>query len=788
MLRTYLKLAIRNLTKNRLFTTVNIAGLSLGTAAGLLMLLWTQDELSFDDFHADAQRIYRENAHFESGGASQSWAETPAPHALYALREIPEVEKAVRVAPDGNAPVFAYQDKRFVEKKGAFADSSFFEVFKTETIAGNSARPFSGLNSVVLTESFARKYFGNDDPVGKIVEMGNDKGEVSAVIRDFPGNSIFRYDYLRNLELLKAQYRSNDYWKTLESDWGDYDFTTFLKLRPGASTETAGKKLAVIHHAHNPFDEGSTYSLQPLRDLHLYLPDGSAPGMQTVRILGLAGVLLILIACINYTNLATARASSRAREVGMRKIIGAEKRQLFAQFLVESAVVFVLAFGLAVLFTRLLLPFSNEIADKKLRLDWSDRQTLLLFGGVMLSTLLISGAYPALALSSFQPLSVLKGNLLPRLGGASFRKVLVVTQFAFSVALIASMMIIGRQLDFIRSKNLGYDRENVFSFVLSENAATHRDALIRALASEAGVRDVTSASTSILQAGSSTGDTDWEGKSPDAKMIVSPISADHNFMRFFNMQLKEGEGFTGTQADSVHFILNEEAVKEAGLEHPVGKRFKLWQTEGAIVGVVKNFHFQSLRRKIRPAVFYSRPGNNQVVYVKTTGADAPRAIAAAGKLYKQYEQSYPFQYAFLDETFDKMYRGEQRIGQLFRAFAAIAIFISCLGLFGLSAFTVEKRVKEIGIRKVLGASLPGIVALLGRDFLKLVLIAVVIASPLAWYAMQHWLKDFAYRIEIPWWVFLLAGAAAMGVALVTVGFQSMRAALANPVKSLRREG
>ena len=787
MFQNYLKLAVRNLSKNRLFTVLNIAGLSLGMAAGLLMLLWTQDELSFDTFHPDAERIFRENAHFDSGGNEQTWSETPAPHALFALQEIPGVEKAVRIAQDWESPVFRYGDKSFVEKKGAYADSSFFEVFKTNMIAGNPARPFSGKSAVVVTETFARKYFGDADPLGKVFEIGKEKGEVSAVIRDLPGNSVFQFSYIRNFELLKSSYQPNDYWKTLESNWGDFNYSTFFKLSPGISTESVGRKLSEIHHVHNTLDSGSSYTLQPLTNLHLYQADGTAPGLQTVRILGLAGILLILIACINYMNLATARATTRAREVGMRKIIGAEKRQLFVQFLIESTVVFALAFVLAVVFARLLLPFCNEIADKKLAFDLTSPQTLLLFGGVMFSTLLISGIYPALALSSFQPLQVIKGNFLPRLGGVSIRKVLVVTQFVFSVGLIASMLIIGRQLDFIRSKNLGFDRENVFKFGLTENILKHREALLHSLAAEPGVRGVTSASANILQTGSNTGDTDWENKAPDAKMIVSPISIDRDFMSFFDMQLVQGVGFTGTKADSVSYILNEEAVEQTGLKDPIGKRFKLWQTEGIIVGVVRNFHFQSLREKIRPAVFHSRPDNNWLVYVKTTGSDASKAVAAARKMYNQYEQSYPFDYAFLDESFDKMYRSEQRTGQLFLAFAAIAVFISCLGLFGLSAFTVEKRIKEIGIRKVLGASVAGITGLLAKDFMKLVGMAILIASPIAWYVMSNWLENFAYRIDIQWWVFALAAVAAIGVAFLTVGFQSLRAALANPVKSLRSE-
>jgi len=788
MFQVYLKVAFRSLLKNRLFTGINLAGLSIGLAAGLLMLLWTQDELTFDNFHPDSERIFRENAHLTTGGQTQSWAAVPAPHALYALQEIPDVEKAVRIDGDADHPVFRYGNQSQVEKKGAFVDSSFFEVFKTEIRSGNPAKPFENAESVVLTETLAKKYFGHSEALGKILEIGNSKAVVTAVIRDFPGNSIFQFQYFRNMELLKKSYQGGETWQTFESNWGDFNYTTYYKLRNGSSAESVGKKLADLQHAHNKFDKESRYSLQPLRELHLHEPDGSAPGLQTVRILGFAGILLILIACINYMNLATARASERAREVGLRKVVGAKKEQLLAQFMLETAVVFVIAFGLAVLCASLLLPFCNEIADKKLQLDWSNPSFVGLLGGVMLVTFLLSGLYPALVLSAFQPLHTLKGNFFSHSGSATFRKVLVVTQFVFSIGLMVSMLVIGGQLDYMRHKNLGYDRENVFMFALTPDMMPYQESIVRELSGQPGVLDLSSASSNLLQVGSNTGDTDWEGKSSTDKMIVCPIAVAPDFLSFFKMQLVEGEGFSGTKADSTRFVLNEEAVRQAGLQPPVqGKRFKLWQTEGVVAGVVRDFHFSSLRQKIGPAVFYSQPKAEWVFYVKTTGAEAARAIVSAETLWKKYEPAYPFESKFMEESFDKMYRQDQRVGQMFKAFGVIAMFISCLGLFGLSAFLVQKRLKEIGIRKVLGASVVGVLALLAKDFLKLVVIAIGIASPIAWYFMQKWLSDFAYRIDIQWWMFVLASLIALTIAFLTVSFQSIRAALANPVKSLRSE-
>ena len=791
MLFNHFKIALRSLSKNRFFTLLNIAGLSIGLSAGLLILLWVKDEMSFDRFHPNVDRIYREHAHFKAGDETQVWERCPAPHAAYALREIPEVEKAVRIT-DAGAPLFRQGTTAEVEKLGVFADTSFFEVFKTDFLAGNPAAAFSGNASVVLTESLARKYFGAatamENVTGKTVQIDKDYVTVSAVIRDFPENTLLQYSYIRPYEYLKSNFQPNDYWKSLEEDWGDFDNSTYYRLRPGANAAVVAGKLGEIQHAHNTLDPGSYYSLQPLDQIHLYAADGTDAGARMVRIMGMAALFIILIAAINYINLATAKAGKRAREVGLRKAVGASRGQLIRQFLVESGLVFLMSSALAVGITYLLLPYCNNIADKKLRLDWSDPSLMLLTAGILGGALLLSSIYPAVILSAFNPLQTIKSQFTNGNDRqARLRQALVVTQFVCSSALLIAMFIVNRQMQFIRNQNLGFDRENVFQMRLTELTYKNRDAIISELKSSPGVVAVTSSSDNIMQSGSSTGDTDWDGKTADQHMIVAPMAIGPDYLDFFKMTLTAGSNFTGTKADSTSFIINETAAAQLGMADPVGKRFKLWQTEGTIIGVVKDYHFASLHETIKPAILFSAPNRHGVICVKTTGAEASKAVASAEKQWKRFDPAYPFEFKFMDESFDKMYRTEQRATQLFRAFSVIALLISCLGLFGLSAFMAEQRTKEIGIRKVLGSSISGITALLARDFLKPVLLAFVIATPLAWYFMREWLSDFAYRTEIQWWIFAVVGLATVAVAFLTVCFQSIRAALANPVKSLRSE-
>lgn len=791
MFSAYLTIALRSLSKNRFFTALNIIGLSIGLSTGLLVLLWVQDERSFDQHHPDVERIYREVSHFKAGDEVQTWEGNPAPHAAYALREIPEVERSVRISGTGG-PIVKYEGISHIEKKGAFADTSFFQVFEASFLAGNEAKPFGDINTVVVTESFGKKYFGAAatpaSMLGKILQVDKDPVTVTAVLRDFPENTAFKYDYLRPYEYIKSHFGGNGEWKLKDEDWGNFDCCTYYRLRPSGDPAAVARKLGEIQHAHNSADVGSFYSLQPLRDIHLYTADGSDTGAQTVRIMGFAALFILLIACINYINLATAKATKRAREVGMRKAIGAKRGQLIGQFMVESGLVFLLASGLAIVLVYALLPYCNQIADKKLRLDWSEPTIPALIGGILGGAMLLSAVYPALVLSAFNPLRVMRGQL----GGSNdaqktLRKGLVVVQFACSCALLLAMFVIGRQLNYIQTKSLGYDRENIFQISLSELTYKNRDAIIQELRNSPGVRGVTSTSDNIMDIGSTTGDTDWDGKTADKSMIVYPMAVAPDYIDFFNIKLVSGRNFAGNKSDSTAFIVNETAVAQMGLQDPIGKRFTLWQTTGTIIGVVRDFHFASLRETIKPAVFMSRPQWHGGICVKTTGAEANAAVAAAEALWKRFDSVYPFDYAFMDESFDKMYKKEQRTSQIFKVFGAIALLISCLGLFGLSAFTAEQRTKEIGIRKVLGASVSGITRLLAKDFLGLVVLAIVVASPIAYYFMQQWLSNFAYRIGLEWWIFAATGAVAILIAFMTVSFQSIRAALVNPIKSLRSE-
>ncbi|MGC4101700.1 ABC transporter permease [Ferruginibacter sp.] len=432
------------------------------------------------------------------------------------------------------------------------------------------------------------------------------------------------------------------------------------------------------------------------------------------------------------------------------------------------------------------MPLFNGLSGKELSFDLTNYHIWQVIWITMLGTLAISSIYPALLLSSFEPLKALKGKISAKISDAIFRKVLVVVQFSFSIVLIAGTFIISKQLHYIRSKQLGYDRENVLAFFMRD-MGKHYDAVKTELLKQPGIVNVTRASANIVRIGAQTGSNWWEGKGKDETMMVRPMTIDKDFMSFFNMQMKEGNAFTGAVLDSAHFILNETAVQTARIKDPIGKKFKLWEREGTITGVVKDFHLASMKNKIEPVVFFYDPKNMGAIYIKTTGKDAPKAIAATEKKWKQYNADFPFEYFFLDNIFNNLYRSEQRTGSLFNVFALMAIIISCLGLFGLATYTAQVRTKEIGVRKVLGASVPGIIKLLAGDFIKLVLIAITIATPVAWYLMNKWLQDFAYKTNIGWMVFALAGLAAVVIAVATISFQAIKAAVANPVKSLRTE-
>ncbi len=785
MIRNYLKTAWRTLIKNKFYSVINIAGLTLGLAIGMLILLWVQDELSFDSFHTKAPNIYRLELFGGTGASRQIWTMGPGAIAPLAKQELPDVKDAVRITGNNNFAIYKYQDKVFGDEQAAFADPSFFSIFDFNIIKGDPARPFTDDNSVVITQKTAEKYFGTADPVGKVITADNKTNfTVSGVIANFPENSSIQYDMIMPMSLHTKYMLANKV--DLNTDFTFFNYQMYLLLKPGASLKDLKTKIFNIHIKHKPDDTDADYLLLPISKMHLYNADGTNKGIETVRIFIVIAILILVIACINYVNLSTARSMIRSKEISMRKIVGAAKIHLFLQFIIETAVLFLIAAALALGLLYILMPLFNSISGKQMVLNIKDIHIWMVILVTILGTLAASSIYPALLLSSFEPLKALKGKISTGIGDALFRKILVIAQFSFSVMLIIGTIIISNQLRYIRSKDLGYDKTHVFAFRMRD-AGPHYQAVRAELLKQPGILNVARANQNIVSIGGLTGQTDWDGKLPGQTFILHPMAIDKDFLSFFKMKMVSGKGFTGAVNDTNHLILNEAAVKEIGLKDPIGKRFTMWKIKGTIVGVVKDFHFASMREKIAPAAFFYYPNMYNTIYVKTTGRDAANAVQAAEGQFKQYNGQFPFEYTFLDDAFNNLYKGEQREGLLFTYFAGIAIFISCLGLLGLATFTAQVRIREIGVRKVLGASIGQITAMLSIDFLKLVLVAIILATPLAWYAMQKWLDDFAYRVSLQWWVFIVAGLLAALIAFATISFQAIKAALMNPVKSLRSE-
>lgn len=788
MITNYFKIAWRNLLKNRFYSLINCTGLTVGLSVGILILLWVQDELSYDWFHQNSEVIYKLENKVGTGSSQQIWTATVAPIAEFAKREVPEVKNAVRLTYNGLFTLFKYKGKVFNEETTIFTDPTLFSVFDFNLVQGSQSKPFPDNHSVVLTETTAKRYFGKEDPIGKVILANNNANfTVTGVIKHIPKNSTLKGDMFFPIALFFDRvYAERHDGKNSDNDFIQFNYETYLQIQPGKSSADLAVKLRNIHLRNKPDDTDLTYLLQPLADTHLYHSDGTDGGIETVRMFIIIALLILAIACINYVNLSTARAILRSKEVSMRKIVGAAKSQLFLQFLVETVLIFSLATVFALVLMYAILPVFNQISGKSLVIDFTDYPIWKVVGVTILGTLVASSIYPALLLSTFEPLRALKGKVSGKINEAIFRKTLVVVQFAVSVILVAGTFIIGSQLSYIRSKELGYEKTHVLSFYM-QDMGEHYEAVKAELLNQSGVTAVTRANSNIINLGGMTGDNSWDGKEAGETMMLRTLAIDKDFVPFFKMQLLNGAGFTGSVSDSSHFILNETAVKAARIKDPIGKKFKLWNKTGTIIGVVKDFHYGSMKQIIEPTIFFYQPTQMNRIFIKTTGKDADKVIASAGRLWKQYNADFTFQFAFLDDSFNDLYKTEQQTGLLFNIFAGIAIFISCLGLFGLAAYTAQTRTREIGVRKVLGSSVVGIVELLAKDFIKLVLIGVVIAVPISWYSMSKWLEDFAYRVEIQWWIFAVSGFLALAVALLTVSFQSIKAALMNPVKSLRSE-
>lgn len=803
MLTNQFKIAWRKLWKNKTESTINIAGLAIGMTAAVLIMLWVQNEWSYDNYHSKTGNIYRVTCTVPISKTDiWVWENSPYLMSEKARQEIPDIEEvAMLKAAVYNQPVINLNGQLLSEKKAAYVSKGWFNVFHYDFVDGSAdafnQQPFS----IILSATAAKKYFGRREPVGQVMRLDTVDYKVQAVVKDNPANSSFQFDML----LPVAALQSNASQKKNDEDWGNFNYVTFLRLRSGANTKQVEQKLKKILDQNRDKNEVTT-ALLPLSELHfdesVQNSSFATGNRQAAYIFAILAALLLVVACINYINLTTARANMRSREVGIRKIVGAARSSLFGQFLSESLLTCLLALVFTIVFIQLSLPVFNRIAEKQFTLPIASAGFWVLITGTLVTVTVLTGIYPALLLSSFSPVSIFRGSSIMKLKDATLRKVLVVTQFTISVMLIAATLIIFNQLKFIQRENAAYNRSQIFSFNIPyklmlpfrndvEKVHSLQSSVKQQLQMVTGVDQVTYANEAIINLQSMTaGSADWDGRPKDFNPSVSRLSADEDFPAMFGLQLAEGRWFEpGNKADiKKSFILNETAVKQFNLHKPyIGQRFVFGGDTGSVTGVVKDFHFRSLREAVTPLVMHTGGNWRGTYFVKLDPRNASRVLAGVEKVWHNLVPNQPLEYTFLDESFDKLYRSENRISLLMTLFACIAVFISCLGLLGLAAFTTERRKKEISIRKVLGASINSIVSLLSREFLLLVLLAIIIATPVAWWAMNKWLEDFVYRIHINGWIFLLAGIIAIFITLVIVGIQGMKAALVNPAKNLRSE-
>lgn len=805
MLKNYIKVALRNLWKNLGFSFINIFGLAIGIACSLLIFLFVKDELSYDKFHKDPGNIYRIVKDFiNDDGSKIPDATTPAALAPAMQKEMPEVVAITRLRPNwGRSYQVKNGDKKIFDEQLYGVDSSFFDVFSFPFVYGSPGTAFKEVNSIVLTRSMAEKLFGKENPVGKRLEVDAFENNmiITGVMEDVPANAHFHFNFL-------VSFRTQPGNPALDNNWDGYNDYTYVKVKEGTNTVALVKKIQALNDR-NVEKSFSQFYVQPIKDIHLTSnlkwelePNGDK---QYVYIFILIGVFIILIAGINYMNLSTAKATVRAKEIGVRKVAGALRQSLINQFLIESVITCVFAAIIAIGLAQLLLPFVNDLTGKQLHL-FKD-STLLLY--LLAATLLLgvaAGFFPALYLSSFKPIAVLKGLKLNEQGALNLRKALVVVQFTISIVLIIGVVVISQQVNYLMSAKLGLDTDRVVTIGnVGFLSSTDRQAFKNELEQLPGVKAV-AASNGALPSRFSTSRVNVKGSTNEQQ--VNFMSVSYNYLDMLDIKIKEGRGFSpkfgsdtltnGTPGGPLEqtigsVVLNETAVKDLGIKGPaIGKQI-LWATDGDtsyylnIVGVTHDFHFTSMRNEIKPFAFFVRSNAYGTYLVKLAGNNISGTLAQMESTWKKFPTERAFEYTFLDETFAKLYQSESRFQKVFISLVILGILIACLGLLGLATFAAQQRIKEIGIRKVLGASVASVVTLLSKDFLKLVVIAFVVATPIAWYAVHQWLQDFAYRIDIQWWVFPLAGIIAIFIALLTIGFQAIKAAISNPVKSLRTE-
>jgi len=792
MFRNYLKIAFRNLLRHKLYSLINVLGLALGMACCLLIVLFVQDELSYDKFHKKAEQIYRV-AKIERRNDELVNYPLIFPVVAPKLREeFPEVLNAVRFDPQLSI-LISREGRQFLEQRFFYADSNVFDVFTFPLVKGDPKTALKEPYTLVLTEEMAEKYFAKEDPLGQTLTIDNNRDfKITGILKNIPHNSHLKFDFLASMATEEAENpRYGKLWA-----WSCYTYLILPRDYPPSELE---KKLPdfILRNRNEQAAKAWTFYLQPLTKIHLHSnlgyeiePNGD---IKYIYIFSGIGFFILLIACINFMNLATARSSNRAKEVGVRKVLGADRSQLAKQFLGESLVLSLVALPLAVAAAEIFLPAFNALTDKAVSTSYLSNPAVVLgLIGIVFFVGVISGSYPAFFLSAFHPSQVLRGKLRAGVKSSFFRRILVVVQFSISIVLIVGTVIIRSQLDFIRNKKLGFDKEHVVVIRVDQPEMRKRyEPFRRDLLQKPGTVSVTG-STSFPGINPSLSLFVPEGAEDKKSLTLRNVFVDYDFIKTFGMEMKEGRDFSRDfQTDaSQAFIINETAAREFGWESAAGKKLTdLDRGSGYVIGVLKDFHFRSKHQKIEPLVLSIRPDERYIYFIsmKFGQADVREILSFLKEKWKEYSPGRPLDYFFLDENFDKLYRAEERLSQIFSAFSFLAIFIACLGLFGLAAFTAEQRTKEIGIRKALGASAANIALLLSKEFTKWVIVANIIAWPLAYFAMSRWLQNFAYRISIGLWMFFLGASLALVIAFITVSFQAVKAALANPVDALRFE-
>jgi predicted permease len=785
MIKNYLKIAWRNLIRNKGFSITNILGLTIGMTCTIFIFLWVKSELAYDKFHKDHDNIYQVMAtrDFKNNIFTDPNMVLPLAKALEGGN--PLLKRAV-VTTHQESHLVQYGETKLKKDLYQVSDQ-FFNIFSWKFIKGNAATAINDPKSIVITESAAKSFFGNDDPINRILKIDNELNyKVSAVVADPPDNSTFKFDFIVPFDY------STEYIKNRMHEWTNSSHTVYIQTIPGANMAAVNKYIDQIKHQHDANDKMSTYFTFPMNKWHLYseFKEGKNVGgmIEYVRLFIVIAIIILLIACVNFMNLSTARSEKRAKEVGIRKTLGSDKRQLVTQFFFESIILALIAFILSVAAVYLLMPLFNSLVNKTLHLNITEPFFIVSALAIILFTGIVAGSYPALYLSSFNPVKVLKGTFAAGKSAVLPRRILVVGQFVMSILLISATIIIYQQIQHVKDRNIGYNPDNLIMVPSSQAVDKNYAAIKQELFNTGLISAVTRTSAPITEIWWKSPSPDYIGKSPDGSIIFSGLNTDVDFTKTMGAKLLQGRDFNATPGDTAVMILNKAAVSAMNIKNPIGLEMRYGPRKYTVVGVVDNIVMASPYDAVDPLMLYYNPNGSSMVNVRLKDGTQPqKAIKSLEGIFKKYDPVNLFEYQFVDQEFGKKFITEELISRITNIFAGLAIFICCIGLAGLASFTIEKRFKEISVRKVMGASVQQLLMLISTEFLKLVLVAFLIAVPLTWWLMNNWLQKYTYHIGISIWLFAVVGVLILFLTLIVVCLNTMRAATANPVKSLRSE-